>query len=261
MPRKLRGRPVSYGPAQLRALDTFLRGEYLMHLSGDSSALLEGEPFHEAGRAYFDPDDFHIAILDKFDYRVSPWQTSNALTKLGVRSVQRRFENGVRRRIKETPIPKGAECAKITPENVYHDPPWVSVSRGEEFLEFQRQFGLHGVCRATKRFVRDAIIGYPEPEWGRDRLLEVLDNSWDSDDLVASFHETLVVKPYPGIGGYAVQFRCTVFEYEHLPTALYPWFKWFYHEADDFDARGFLPKVLKLIEHTSDSGKIPALRA
>ena len=110
MPRKVRGRPVSYGPAQLRALDTFLRGEYLMHLSGDSSALLEGEPFHEAGRAYFDPDDFHIAVLEKFDFMVSPWQTSNALTKLGVRSVRRRFENGVQRRIREVPIPKGAEC-------------------------------------------------------------------------------------------------------------------------------------------------------
>ena len=49
MPRKLRGRPVSYGPAQLRALDTFLRGEYLMHLSGDRPHYWKANRFTKPG--------------------------------------------------------------------------------------------------------------------------------------------------------------------------------------------------------------------
>ena len=40
MPRKVRGRPVTFGPAQLRALDTFLREQYLQDLSGDDIHLL-----------------------------------------------------------------------------------------------------------------------------------------------------------------------------------------------------------------------------
>ena len=112
MPRKVRGRPVTYGPAQLRALDKFLREDYLMHLSGDPAILLDGEPFWEDGNAYFDIESFHIAVLDKTDLRVSARQTASALTQIGVRSVQRRFENGTRRRIHTVPIPKGVRCVE-----------------------------------------------------------------------------------------------------------------------------------------------------
>ena len=262
MPRKVRGRPVSYGAAQLRALDTFLRGEYLMHLSGDSSALLEGEPFHEAGRAYFDPDDFHIAVLEKFDFMVSPWQTSNALTKLGVRSVRRRFENGVQRRIREVPIPKGAECMSSPQEMADYwakRPHYIGSTIGEEYLAFQREYDLHGASRAAIRFVRGVFAQYPE-DWGRDRLLEALD-SWDTKEVVSAFHEALEIVPC--MDGYSRTYRVGAIEgvaAEFGLTYSCNHFKWFEHEIADSMLQ-ITHEVVPLIEHTSDSGKTPPLRA
>ena len=248
MPRKVRGRPVAYGPAQLRALDVFLREDYLMNLSGDPAMLLEGEPFWEDGNAYFDPDDFHIAVLDKTDFKVSGWQTANALTKIGIRSVQRRFENGVRRRIRVVPIPKGAEC-QTSPQAMAdywteRGPSWVGSDTGEDYLAFKNEYKLHGPSRAAYRFVRGVFGDYPEDK-GK-RLLEAL-NSWDAEGVMAEFDNTLEVTPHEG--GYRVQHR---YETESGYLVLHGWFKWSEHMASDYMAQP-LPEVAGLLGNTPDS--------
>ena len=248
MPRKVRGRPLSYGPAQLRALDKFLREEYLMELSGDPSSLLDGEPFWEAGNAYFDPDDFHLAVLDKTDYKVSSWQTANALTKIGIRSVQRRFENGTRRRIRTVPIPKGAECQE-SPQAIADywtklGPGWVGSTIGEDFLAFKNEYKLHGASREAFRFVRGVFGAYPEDKG--QRLLEAL-NSWDAERVMAEYDKALEVTPHEG--GYTVQYR--------LPTdsgvlILQGWFKWSEHAIDDMMAQP-QAEVAGLLGYTPDN--------
>ena len=111
MPRKVRGRPVSYGPAQLRALDTFLRDDYLGVLAGDPDELLtDGEPFHENGKAFFDVDHLHVEFLKVHNYKVTARQTSLAMAEIGVHRVQRRFENGTRLRVCTLPVPEGSAC-------------------------------------------------------------------------------------------------------------------------------------------------------
>ena len=247
MPRKVRGRPVAYGPAQLRSLDKFLRTEYLMSLSGDPSALLEGQPFWEDGNAYFDPDDFHLAVLDKTDFRVSSWQTASALTKIGIRSVQRRFENGTRRRIRTVPIPKGADC-QTSPQAIADywtnlGPSWVGSIVGEDFIEFKREYKLHGASREAMRFVRGVFAQYPEDK-GK-RLLEAL-NSWDAERVLAEYDKALEVTPHED--GYKVQYR--------LPTdsgvlVLHGWFTWSEHRGHDFMAQP-LPDVAGLLGYTPE---------
>ena len=229
MPRKVRGRPVAYGAAQLRALEKFMRDEYLMHLSGDPLALLEGEPFHEDGRAYFDPDDFHMAILDKTGFSVSPWQTSNALTKIGVRSVRRRFENGVQRRVKEVPIPKGARC-ELSPQDTAdywtdRGSGWVGSWVGEEYLTFKREYERHGLCDAVTQFVRGVFADYPENKGAR--LLEAL-MSHDADSVVVEYEKALEVSPHAD--GYRVQYRMQT---PSGADVLHDWFAWSEHAIED----------------------------
>ena len=248
MPRKQRGRPVAYGAAQLRALDKFLREDYLMELSGNPEMLLAGEPFWEDGNAYFDPDDFHIAVLDKTDFKVSGWQTASALTKIGIRSVQRRFENGVRRRIRVVPIPKGAEC-QASPQAVAdywteRGSNWVGSAVGEAFLAFKNEYKLHGASREAYRFVRGVFGDYPEDK-GK-RLLEAL-NSWDAEGVMAEYDKTLEVTPHED--GYKVQYR---YETDSGHLVLNGWFKWSEHAISDMMAQP-LPDVAGLLGNTRDS--------
>lgn len=256
MPRKVRGRPVAFGAAQLRALDKFLRGEYLMSLSGDPFAILEGEPFWEGGNAYFDASAFHLAFTSKTNCAVSAWQTTNALTQIGVGSVQRRFEDGKRMRIRTAPIPDGAECG--TSPQIIADywnergPYWVGSTTGEDFLEFKREYALHGRSRAAMRFLEGVFAEYPKDKGSR--LLKVLD-SWDADGMVAEFNTALEVEPHAG--GFKVQYR--------LDTAfgvnlVHGFFKWSEHSLIDYDAE-LQAEAAGLLEHTPDSTPEGAKRA
>ena len=208
MPRKVRGRPVSYGPAQLRALDAFLRGEYLnRYLSGDADDLPSGgHPFWEGKHVFFDPEDFHIDVLEKMDYRVSARQTALALTQIGVRSVQRRFEDGSRRRIYKVPLPADADCMPSA-ETVAEDarlrrPGWRGDWVGEPWVEAQREYGLHGVSRATVRFVKADFETYDENN--RARAVLALFN--DEKAVVDEYFDQLKVEHFPDLGGYKVNF-------------------------------------------------------
>ena len=167
MPRKIRGRPVAYGPAQLRALDKFLREYYLNDLSGNDVELLEdGWPFHENGAAFFNADHCHVEFLKAHNYKVTARQTSLAMAEIGVHSIQRRFGNGTRLRIYTTAIPEGACCHTSDETDAerarLRRPGWHGDWVGEPWVQAQREYGLHGVSRATVRFVKADFETYDE---------------------------------------------------------------------------------------------------
>ena len=153
MQKDLHGRAITYGPSRLKALDKFLRETFLISLSGDPRVLLDGEPFWEGRYAYFDVESLHFAFTEKTNTLLSAEQTGRALTRLGVRSVQRRFEEGKRIRVRMVPIPEGAESG--TPPQVMADywnqrgDNWVGSTTGQAYITFKQQFELHGVTRAA----------------------------------------------------------------------------------------------------------------
>ena len=105
------------------------------------------KPFWEDGCAYFDADDLHVSFIEKTGYLVSGWQTANALTRLGVRSVQRRLGGGSRRRIRVLPIPPDAICEDRLPTDAEmagywaeRGENWVGPFVGEEFANHKREY-------------------------------------------------------------------------------------------------------------------------
>ena len=207
MPRKVRGRPVTFGPAQLRALDTFLREQYLQDLSGDDIHLLsDGRAFHEEGTAFFDADHLHVEFLKTHRYKVSARQLTLALSEIGVHSVQRRFGNGTRRRVHTVPVPEGTYCCSSAKEDADYwrlrSPGWVGPVEAEPWIAAREQYDLHGVTRAAVRFVRANIEQYPEPE--RARAVQALAN--DKPQCVEEFFDQLKVEHFSDLGGYKVNF-------------------------------------------------------
>ena len=116
MPRKIRGRPVAYGPAQLRALDKHFCARNILTFgfrATRTSCQMKVIRSGKDGTLISTWSNFHMAVLDETDFRVSAKQTASALTQIGVRSVQRRFEDGSRRRIYKAPLPEGAWCHHV----------------------------------------------------------------------------------------------------------------------------------------------------
>ena len=207
MPRKVRGRPVAYGPAQLRALDAFLREDYLMDLSGNSDNLLTaGEAFHEKGTAFFDVDHLHVEFLKAHNYKVTARQTSLAMAEIGVHSVQRRFENGTRRRCNTLPVPEGARCNSSPEEDAEYarlrQPGWMGEVAAEPWVQARREYELHRVSRAAVRFVKADFETYSENNRARAMQAIINDERW----IVEEYFEQLRVQPFPDLDGYKVNF-------------------------------------------------------
>ena len=207
MPRKVRGRPVSYGPAQLRALDTFLRENYLMMLSGNDTDLLkDGWPFHENGKAFFNVDHLHVEFLKASNYKITARQTSFAMAEIGVHSIQRRFGDGARMRIYSVAIPEGAYCEPSDKERAEYNrlrrPGWHGEWVGEPWVKAIREYELHGVSRATVRFVKADFETYDESN--RVRALQAIFN--DERPIVREYFEQLRVEHFLDLGGYKVNF-------------------------------------------------------
>ena len=236
MPRKVRGRPVAYGDAQLRALDKFLR-EYLMNLSGDPDVLLtDGQPFHENGEAFFSSDDLHIEFVKAHNYKVTARQTALAMAEIGVHSIQRRFENGTRLRIYTTAIPEDANCMTSSEDMAEfwreRQPGWHGDVAAEPWVQAVKQFGLHGVTRAAIRFVKANFETYSAAKGGRAVL--ALFN--DEKAVVEEFFEQLRVEPFPDLRGYKINF----WRYNYHPKSDYrsksPSDYYEYHMDSIFDA-------------------------
>ena len=207
---KQAGRPRSFKQKELRKLDEFLRTNYLQHLSGNLEDLATGDPIWERGKAYFDPEHFHIEFIETTDMLVSQWQTTNALTQLGVRSVQRRLPGGFTRRLRVVPIPDGATCEKRhstpaeTAEYLALMPGYAVGSQiGEGYVKAKREYELHGLSRRARRFVSDVVEEYDDERRGlcRDILA-----SWHEDEFVKGFYDDLRIEPIED-GDYAGMFK------------------------------------------------------
>ena len=207
MPRKVRGRPVAYGPAQLRALDTFMREYYLTDLSGNDTDLLkDGWPFHENGKAFFNADHLHVEFFKAHNYKVTARQTALAMAEIGVHSIQRRFGDGARLRIYTVPIPEGAYCEPSDKERAEYDrlrrPGWHGEWVGEPWVQAEKEYSLHGVSRATVRFVKADFETYDENN--RARAVLALFNNEKA--VVDEYFDQLRVEHFPDLGGYKVNF-------------------------------------------------------
>ena len=66
---------------------------------------------------------------------------------------------------------------------------WVGSSIGEAFIEFQREYSLHGASRAAFRFVRGVFAWYSAGQWAA--IVGSRWTSWDDKSLMKSFYESL----------------------------------------------------------------------
>lgn len=266
MPRKVRGRPVAYGPAQLRTLDKFLREDYLMHLLGDPDVLLKyGYPFHQEGNAFFDVDHLHVEFLKAHNYKVTARQTALAMAEIGVHRVQRRFENGTRMRCNTVPIPEGADCGRTSAEFAKNArmraDGWKDAIEAEPWIIGVEQFQLHGVCRRAIRFVKADFEKYPEAPG--TRALAALFN--DERYVVEEYFEQLRVEPSEpdldcsfGANGplcFKKNFWRGSFHSKGDPTKIYPhpYYEYLHDSIFDADLFEAPDKAKYLLEYFPDS--------
>ena len=171
-----------------------------MELSADEQAIHDGEPFWEGSKAYFDVEDLHIAFMEDSGLDLSQWQTSNALTQLGIRSVQRRLKQGQRRRLRVVAIPKAANCNE--PEFVYteedraayflHMPAFaIGGQVGQPYMDAKKEYESHGLSRRARRFVHAEVAKYPLKR--KVHAMALLD-SWDADEYIQEYYEALRVE-------------------------------------------------------------------
>ena len=265
MPRKVRGRPVAYGDAQLRALDTFLREEYLVELSGnDVDLLTDGAPFHENGTAFFDVDHLHVEFLKAHNYKVTARQTSLAMAEIGVHRVQRRFENGTRLRCCTLPVPEGARCnisdAEIAKYHRLRAPGWHGEDLGEPWVNAVKQFELHGKTRSSIRFVKENFEGYDEPKRAR-ALMALHDNE---EFVIKEYFEQLRVEHFPDLGGYKINFWRVSYHPKSDMKSIFPndYYEYLHDSVFDADLNSAFNKPQFVLEYFPDSnGGTPEARA
>ena len=191
----------------MRALDKFLREDYLTDLSGTDVELLEdGWPFHEGGKAFFNADHLHVEFFKAHNYKVTARQTALAMAEIGVHSIQRRFGNGARLRIHTTAIPEGARCHASDEVMAEHwklrRPGWHAGAAAEPWVQAQREYELHAVSREAVRFVKADFETYSENN--RARAVLALFN--DERAVVGEYFDQLRVQHFPDLGGYKVNF-------------------------------------------------------
>ena len=177
---KQTGRPSGYGDKEKRKLYKHLRKRFLKVLHDDPAMVEQGKPCWEGNLAYFDADALHISFIDHYGYaHLSGWQTSNALTQLGIKSLRRRFGGGERRRVRVLPIPEGSVCSdaarlKAETEKWLYEMPKFALGphAAEIYRRVQHEYKQHGMSRRTERLFLAIIEGYPDEE--REQLQAAL---------------------------------------------------------------------------------------
>ena len=162
------GRPAGYGAKEKRKLHKFLFKRFLAVLSDNPDLITEGRPVAEDDNAYFDADALHIAFIDHTGFaHLSAWQTSNALTQLGIKTVRRRFGGGERRVVRVLPMPKGSVVSQKGAVDRYLDnmPKFaLGAVAAERHIKAKTEFKKHGLSRRAKRMFYELIAEYPIDE-------------------------------------------------------------------------------------------------
>ena len=162
------GRPAGYGAKEKRKLHKFLFKRFLAVLSDEPDLLAEGHPVAEDDTVFFDADALHIAFIDHTGFaHLSAWQTSNALTQIGVKTIRRRFGGGERRVVRVLPMPKESVISEKGAVDRYLERmPKFALGAGaaELHIKAKEEFRRHGLSRRAKRLFYQIVAKYSTEE-------------------------------------------------------------------------------------------------